>query len=151
MIIDVVNFNKKRNKLAWNDVLEIKMLDEEIREFWDATTVAERVDAYIDTQYVWIGTRVKASYNSVAINIDVRNTINQTLELMEDYLKEELGKHYDTVIANAKKIVCSANELKGSKLNEDGKVIKDEKYRAAIDATKSIALMIEEVTKPKSY
>ena len=151
MIIDIAKFNITRNKLVWSMESELLMLKEEIREFWDAETTAERVDAYIDTQYVWIGTKIKASYNTMVLPDEVLTMVELSLGLMKDYLYDELGDKYHQIIASAEKIVCQANELKGKELDVNGKVIKDESYTKAIDATKRIALMIEEVTKPTNY
>ena len=151
MIIAVTQFNQKRNQLSWVLDTELLMLREEIREFWDAITLAERVDAFIDTRYVWIGTKIKASYNTINLPKELHANIEMSLTLMSDYLMEELGDKYYEIIANAEKIVCQANELKGTKLDDNGKVIKDKAYTEAIDATKRIALMIEEVTKPTSF
>ena len=151
MINDVVEFNKRRNQLKWDLDLELKMLREEIREFWEAETIAERVDAFVDTEYVWFGTKVKASYNTIALHKDLTKSVEDSLTLMQEYLFKELNSKVWEVIENARKIVCKANALKGSKLDKDGKVLKDEAYKEAIDATKQIALMIEEVTKPRSY
>ena len=151
MTRDVAIFNKSRNNLELNIQLELDMLKEEIQEFWDADTVAGRVDGYVDTDYVWIGTKIKYCYNVTDLPTALKSNVEMALELMSDYLKDELGEHYEEVITNARSIVCQANELKGKAKDENGKVIKDDKYREAIDATKRIALMIEEVTKPRSY
>lgn len=151
MIIEVVEFNKKRNNLELDRTLELNMINEEIHEFWDATTVAERVDAFVDTEYVWIGTQVKYSFNGNPVESDFTEYVNQSLDLMGSYLAEELGEKANEVIYKARKIVCDANARKGTKRNKDGKVEKGKEYSEKIDATKEIALMIEEVTKPTEY
>ena len=151
MIIAVTAFNKPRNELVLKIELEGNMLLEEIKEFWDATTIAERLDALVDTEYVWIGTRIKHSYNGMAISVDMIRGVEDSIRLMQEYLNEELGDNYYECYTEAKKIVCQANEIKGSKLDDDGKVEKSDEYKRAVDATKRIALMIEEITKPKGY
>lgn len=151
MIIAVTQFNKKRNNLELNPKLEIGMLMEEIKEFWDATTVAQRLDALVDTEYVFLGTRIKFSNGGTSINRDMRDWIEDSINLMYIYLNEELGEHFYICHTNAKTIVSNANAIKGNKLDEDGKVMKDDEYSRKIDATKQIAEMIEEVTKPKPY
>ncbi len=147
MYVEVMKFNKERNQLVWNMDNELKMLKEEIKEFWDAETVAQRLDALIDTEFVWIGMQMKASYNTFHIPDELVTSIRQSLGIMGDVLAEELGKDMAMCYHNARKIVCECNAMKGKELDDDGKVIKG-KIR---DATKEIALMIESVTAPKSY
>ena len=148
MYIQVMEFNKERNKLELDMKLELNMLREEIREFWEATTVAERLDAFIDVEYVWIGTQIKASYNTFAIPDELTNSIKQSLGVMGDILAEELGMHMSECYHKARNIVCDCNQMKGKDRDKEGKVIKDSHVR---DATKEIALMIEAITKPKEY
>ena len=151
MIIAVAEFNKKRNNLHINMELEVAMLHEEIREFWDAKTTAERLDALVDTKYVWDGTRIKASYHGVGIETSMYKWIEDSTSLMYDYLQEELGDNFHTCYRYATKIVCDANAIKGNKLDENGKVLKDDDYNRKIDATAQIAEMLELETKPKGY
>ena len=151
MIRAVTEFNKKRNKLAFDPKLEAEMIGEEIKEFWDATTTAERLDALVDTEYVWIGTRIKAGYNGFFVKTDMRNWVEDSIALMHSYLSDELGEHFYICYKNAEKIVCNANAIKGSMLDENGKVMKDDEYNRKINATHQIAEMIEDVIKPKGY
>lgn len=151
MIIPVTKFNKQRNNFDLDVELEQDMIEEEIKEFWDADTVAERLDALVDTEYVWIGTKIKYSYNGCGIPENTKTFVEDSLKLMYDYLQDELGEYFWGCLSKANKIVCQANELKGTELDEKGKVIKTKEYKEAIDATKRIALMIEEVTKPNEY
>ncbi len=147
MYKEVMQFNKERNQLDWNFDNELLMLREEIREFWDAETVAQRMDALVDTEFVWIGTQMKASYAVFHLPDELVNSIRQSLGVMGEVVSEELGKDMAMCYHNARKIVCECNAMKGKELDDDGKVIKG-KIR---DATKEIALMIESVTAPKSY
>jgi len=148
MYIEVMKFNKERNQLKWDMKLELDMVREEIREFWDAETIAERLDALVDTEYVWIGTQIKSSYNTVSLPDELVNSIRQTLGLMGDVLEEELGVHMSDCYHSARKIVCEINSMKGTDKDKDGKVKKHKELR---DATKEIALMIQSVTAPKDY
>ena len=142
MYIEVIEFNKQRNKLELDFKNELLMLREEIREFWEAHTVAERVDALVDTEYVWIGTRAKCSYNTYSIPSDIKEGIEASIDLMTEYLFEELGDNMLHILGRARAIVCSANAEKGQKLDENGKVTKEGFKR---DATAEIAEMITEV------
>ncbi len=145
MLIAVTEFNRQRNKLKLDFNLELKMLREEIKEFWDGVTLSDRVDAFVDTLYVWQGTRVKCSYNTFPIPKEVRGGIEESIELMQEYLQEEIGAiHYSEVINKAVTIVCEANAEKGNNLDKDGKVDKTGLTR---DATAEIAEMMIEVLK----
>ena len=157
MLIAVTKFNRERNGLALfienglnanipvaqrntaGFTNELKMLREEIREFWDAKTVAERVDAFVDTEYVWLGTKVKCSYNTYSIPTEIEAGIADSLNIMSHYLLEELGEEYHKIINKARDIVCSANAEKGKNLDKDGKVTKEGFTR---DATAEISTMI---------
>ena len=143
-----MEFNKKRNQLVLNMKLELDMVREEIKEFWDAETVAQRLDALVDTEYVWLGTQIKASYNTFHLPDELVSSMRQTLGIMGDVLAEELGMHMAECYHLARKIVCDINAMKGTAKTEEGKVKKHKELR---DATKEIALMIESVTKPKEY
>ena len=143
-----MTFNKERNKLSLDMKLELSMLREEIKEFWDAETVAQRMDALVDTEYVWIGTQMKASYNTFHLPDELVSSMRQTLGIMGDVLAEELGMHMAECYHLARKIVCDINAMKGTDKTEEGKVKKHKELR---DATKEIGLMIESVTKPKEY
>lgn len=151
MIIAVAEFNKKRNGLEFKEELEASLLAEEIKEFWDATTTAERLDALVDTEYVWEGTRIKASYNGFFIQDYTRSYVDDSISLMHSYLQDELGSNFYDCYGNAKKIVCNANAIKGSKLDDNGKVKKDDEYNRKVNATEQIKEMIYEVTCVKSY
>jgi hypothetical protein len=148
MIIEIFEFNRQRNGLEYNEQLEKDMLLEEVREFWEAETVAERVDAYIDTIYVYKGSQIKASYNGKVLPTELADWVEYTISLMENFLRETLKKDTAIVLHKALDIVIKANQLKGNALDENGKVFKDEEYKKAIDATKQIEKMIEEVTTP---
>ncbi len=160
MLIAVTKFNKERNGLALfveNETNanvpaaqrntigftnELKMLREEIREFWDAKTIAERVDGFVDTEYVWLGTQVKCSYNTYSIPKKIKDGIEASLYLMSNYVIDELGDDYFEIIRSARDIVCSANAEKGKNLDKDGKVTKVGFTR---DATAEISTMIADI------
>jgi len=144
MRVEVIEFNKNRNKFKLDTNLEINMLEEEIQEFFNATDTAERLDAYIDTKYVYIGTQAKTMYNGYTIDDTIRKWIDSSIKFMEDTLIEEVGfNNFKTIVKKAEKIVCNANALKGKKLDNNGKVVKDEAYKEAIDATQQIREMIK--------
>ncbi len=159
MIKHVYDFNQKRNAFAWDADLEKKMYQEEAREFFDATTLAERVDAVVDCQYVRLGTELKMSANGIQVmpyqnreNVMheiIRAELSKTFAAMSQWGDQNItcgdnGKLMDSIMNKAQKIVCQANELKGLAKSAEGKVLKDASYEEKINATHLIAVMIEE-------
>ncbi len=147
----IYDFNQVRNKFKFDEKLEQDMYAEEKREFYDAETLAERVDAYCDCKYVAFGTSMKMDANAV------RLWPYQSDEfLMEQVIREEVdgtdyshnnvgscsGNKTDIILRKAMKIVCDANALKLNQLNKDGKV---EKQADLPNATELIAKMIDRV------
>ncbi len=144
MFKEVYEFNKIRNGFEYNVELESKMLKEEITEFFEADSLAERVDAYIDTEYVYFGTEMKTIAAGVENGFD--DLYLRAKNMMQNIIAEEVGyENLEVIITKARKIVCDANAIKGKKL-VDGKVSK-ENYN--IDATSQISKMIDEVLKQK--
>lgn len=137
MVQSVIDFNRTRNKFVYDEQLEINMFNEEVREFFDAETLAERVDALIDTMYVKIGTMVKRAYNGLDDTLPYAH--KEVIDLMVASVSDELGQDYTRVIKEAERIVCEINALKVSELDENGKVIKQDNLR---NATKEIENMI---------
>jgi len=135
---NVLNFNIKRNKLAL-DIrpkdeegtmpLEVKMLKEEIQEFYDATTLAERIDAMIDVRYVYEGTQLKYNYNFMAMDKNITLIVGEFHRYSSTIVAQELGddsQYLDKIMDKAWDIVCDCNAQKVSELDSNGKVIKQE-------------------------
>jgi hypothetical protein len=143
MLVEILDFNKKRNNFDLVLELEISMLKEEIQEFFDATTLAERIDAYVDTEYVFIGTKMKCAYNGYKINPDLVVWVDESLALMEEILNEMIGtgRLKNKIMNKARKIVADINALKVSELDENGKV---KKQKDLPNATEEIAQMLED-------
>ena len=141
MLLEVLEFNKKRNEFRYDSELEVKMFNEEVQEFFDATTTAERVDALIDAMYVKLGTMCKLSYNGLDAEV-LPYPHKTTIDIMTNIVQTELGENYLRVIKEAERIVCEINATKGNRL-VDGKVAKVSDIR---DATKEIASVIEKIT-----
>lgn len=157
MIKHVYDFNKMRNKFEWDAELEKEMYQEECREFFDANSMAERLDAVVDCQYVRLGTELKMAANGIKVMPYVnRETV------MHEILMVEISKKFSTVdsysinnvscggpniyekvLKKAQKIVCEANELKGLAKSDNGKVLKDAAYEYKINATVLISVMLE--------
>jgi len=141
MVNMIRDFNKTRNSFKLDMKLEVDMLKEEIQEYFNANTLAERIDAYIDTQYVYQGTKMKCAYNGFRLNPEVKEWIENSLDLMERDLKVELGTKYGIIIEKATKIVCNINAFKTKDLDENGKVIKPANL---VNATDEIRKVLDE-------
>jgi len=143
MYKEVMNFNRERNGFKLDAELEAAMLEEEIKEFYDAETLAGRVDARIDLEFVWIGTILKSAYNQAILGKKLKKNIKKDLRLMDKILLEEMSPTtLGRVLDKARVIVCNANALKGKQLDDNGKVKKDEAYIKAINATELIDKML---------
>lgn len=142
---EVYDFNQKRNKFKLDHSLESAMLKEEIQEFYDATTLAERIDAMIDVRYVFEGTQMKFNFNMVPLDEQLNKVVAQFHRISTTIVAQELGdnsQYLDKIMDKAWDIVCKVNELKLSYLDNDGKVIKESNHP---DATAQIAELLSSV------
>ena len=139
MYKSVMDFNSKRNGFKYDEELEVKMFTEEVREFYDATTLAERIDAIVDCYYVKTGTQMKLAYNNRKLELPYVDSTGLMYNILLDEVKDE--QKLNEIILKATDIVCKANELKGNKL-VNGKVSKD---GFNIPVTKQIEDMIKDV------
>ena len=155
---NVLEFNMRRNKLEL-DVrpfggstmpLEVAMLKEEIQEFYDAETLAERIDAMIDVRYVYEGTQLKYNYNFKPMDTDITKVVGEFHRLSTSLVAEELGddsQYLDKIMNKAWEIVCRINAMKVAELDANGKVIKQKDLP---DATQEIRELLESMlTQPE--
>lgn len=152
---NVLQFNLKRNKLSLDARtgpinLEKAMLKEEIQEFYEAKTLAERIDAMIDVRYVYEGMQLKYNYNMFIMDADTTKVIGQFHSISTTLIAQELGddaQYLDKIMDAAWDIVCRINAMKSIELDADGKVIKQADLP---NATEEIAAMLDSViTKPE--
>lgn len=134
---NVLKFNLLRNKLELDTSpnngstmpLEYAMIQEEIREFYEATTLAERIDAMIDVRYVYEGSQLKYNYNMKPMDENLNKIVGQFHRLSSTIVAQELGddsQYLDKIMDKAWVIVCDINNLKVAELDANGKVIKQE-------------------------
>lgn len=140
MLKEVYEFNKIRNGFAYDRDLEIEMYGEEVKEFFDSNTTAERLDALVDCSYVRMGTMCKLGYNKMDIgNLPYYKSVES---LMVSILVEEMGQElFDRAIRLAEDIVCEANATKTKKKTK-GKVSKDKNVP---NATEQIDNMLKDL------
>ena len=147
---NVLEFNLRRNKLALDTrpdgagrPLEVAMLREEIQEFYEATTLAERIDAMIDVRYVYEGSQLKYNYNMLPMDEDLTKVVGQFHRISTTLVAKELGddsQYLDKIMDKAWDIVCDCNAQKVAELDANGKVIKQE---GLPNATVLIAEMLD--------
>jgi len=154
----VLEFNLRRNKLELDTrpgegsvmPLEIAMLQEEIKEFYDAKDLAERIDAMIDVRYVYEGTQLKYNYNFKPMDTNITKVVGEFHRLSTSLVAEELGddsQYLDKIMNKAWEIVCRINALKVAELDANGKVIKQKDLP---DATQEIRELLESMlTQPE--
>ncbi len=141
MLIDVIKFNRLRNGFKLDMELEVAMVEEEIQEFFTANTLAEQIDALVDTGYVYEGTRIKTLFNGFTIDEYFTKWVENSIEYMVNVLVEQLDgtTQAHEIYNKAYEIVCDINAMKISKLDENGKVMKQKDLP---DATDAIAHML---------
>ena len=142
-IFPLFKFNRLRNGFKLDMELEVAMVEEEIQEFFTANTLAEQIDALVDTSYVYEGTRIKALFNGFTIDEGFTKWVENSIEYMVNVLVERVGGYEQAheIHNRAYKIVCDINAMKISKLDENGKVMKQKDLP---DATNAIAHMLVE-------
>ena len=122
-------FNQKRNKFKLDVELEKNMLLEEVREFYMALDMAERVDAVIDVEYVMEGSMMKFNFAGKNIDPELFTTYKEFTTVAYAILREEFGGNQqimEKVMADCVKIVEECNAMKTANLDENGKVRKEQ-------------------------
>jgi hypothetical protein len=141
----VYDFNQVRNEFELDEELEVNMLKEEVKEFYDALTLAERIDAMVDVRYVYEGTQMKYNAAFLPLPEEINKIVGQFHRISTTIVAEEMGddsQFMDKILNKAWDIVCEINAEKINKRDENGKVMKQEGLR---NATVEIAQMLEEL------
>jgi len=146
ILVRILEWNRKRNGLKFDPILETRLLTEEANEFAMATTTAERLREYCDFMFVVCGTRCKYLASRLQSADALINTFNkwqtmkqwavQTEESMWEILTNEGVT--ESQVEEALAIVIYANEDKPATKNEYGKVIKGDTYVDPIAAIKAL-------------
>jgi hypothetical protein len=112
--------------------LELKMFHEETREFWEATTLTDRVDAYCDSQFVAVGSDFKIGTNqNETLNTMILDNLNGMLcyMMLNDFKPTDEAS--ETAVFNlldaCYQEVLIANQLKPTE-RVNGKIIKGDKW-----------------------
>ena len=137
VIVRITEWNRKRNGLKFDPILETRLLTEEAHEFMMAETTAERLREFADFLFVAAGSRAKfmamqLQSADALVNVYTKwdvvvKWINSTIKAMQEILEEEEGITEYT-IDEALEIVIEANEAKPLTKDDHGKVIKGQDY-----------------------
>ena len=125
----IVDWNKSRNGLELSEGLEYDMLQEEMREYFDATTLVDKLDAVADTLFVGVGSVAKGAYNLLPI-------VSFTEEfdiILSDFAGRCQAEDIDLqfvgqLISEGLDIVIKANAQKLAEKEVNGKVKKPEGF-----------------------
>lgn len=122
----IVDWNRKRNNFELNSDLEIDMLREEVKEYFDAETFVDQMDAVCDVVFVAVGTVAKSAYG---FHISTKELFSPIDFVLTDFVgrAEAEGiapEQFMQSISVCLDIVIDANEQKGTERDEAGKVIK---------------------------
>ena len=148
IVNQIIRWNRERNGLAFNIDTEVKMLTEEVNEFFMAEAKEDRLREAADFKFVWIGTLAKCLGGRCKNELDfmsrksffddIEEWVDDEIEAMTEVLEED-GTDY--LLPRALEIVTKANLAKPKTKNSDGKVIKGDDY---VDPIEEIKQLIEE-------
>ena len=148
IVNQIIRWNRERNGLAFNIDTEVKMLTEEVNEFFMAETKEDRLREAVDFEFVWIGTVAKILGGRCKNELDLMsrksffNDIKEWVECVNaivDGMLEDDGTTY--LRDKTLQIITKANFAKPKTKNVDGKVIKGGDY---VDPIKEIKQLLKE-------
>jgi len=131
-----IKWNKERGLLdKFDPALEIRMLHEELKEFYMADTLAHKLAEFADFLFVLDGTKAKFACRpaptTTMFSIEVEN-YNRLIDWAMDMISEmesillemnDTKQSFDELIELAQIVVVNNNELKSAE-KKDGKIVK---------------------------
>ena len=138
----IVDWNIERNELALDSNLEINMLAEEAKEYFDAKTFVDKVDAVGDIIFVGVGTLAKTTN---AYHLSAKELFAPIDFILTDFVgrveTEGIGSDFFLpMLSEVLDAIIDANEEKGTEKDEKGKVKKPEGF---VPPEGRIAVIIE--------
>ncbi len=125
----IADWNMERNNLDLNSKLEIEMIMEEVKEYYEADTFIDRLDAVADIIFVAVGTYTKATKNFHLVQDNYLAPLEMVLtDFVGRYEVEGINVEITAVITEVLNIVIDANERKGTNKDENGKIIKPDDF-----------------------
>ena len=134
-INEIVDWNKERNEFELNSDLEVNMLMEEVKEYFDAEEYVDKMDAVCDTIFVAVGTLAKSAYG---YHIATKEILSPLDFVLTDFVGRTAKEGIDPqgfmpLVSDCLTAVIDANKEKGTEKDADGKVIKPEGFVAPED------------------
>jgi hypothetical protein len=128
----IVDWNKARNNLDLDSNLEISMLAEEAKEYFEAETFVDQTDAVCDLLFVGVGTLAKSAK---AFHLTAEGLFSPIEFIISDYIARAAEQGISTEVigqflGECLTAVIDANEAKGTEKDENGKVIKPDDFVA---------------------
>ena len=125
----IISWNKDRNQLVYNEMLEADMLREEAQEYFDATTIVDKLDAVADFLFVAVGTVSKGTY-SFESTFDFTDPLDT---ILSDFAGVCISEGIDIsfvgeLVSDGLGIVVQANQQKTAEKNAEGKIQKPEGF-----------------------
>ncbi len=124
---NVYLFNQKRNQFKLDEKLEDDMYLEEVKEFFDAIDMADRIDAILDVKYVWNGTKMKYAMAGKELPVEWVQRSEEFIAMANSIIIMDFDDNHQLASKLMKEfwiIVCDCNALKVAKLDANGKVLK---------------------------
>lgn len=149
-----IKWNRDRGLLKnFDPKLELKMLSEEAREFYEAETLAHMLAEYADFEFVLDGTKAKFGCQSITSHIDIDLRVKTFDDIISwaETIKSDMIQCIGSMLGDqfyecagliniARRIVVKCNCLKGTEKDKDGKVVKGTKH---VDPVQEISLELE--------
>ena len=126
----IVDWNKERNNFELDSNLEINMLAEEAKEYFEADNIVDRMDAVCDLIFVAVGTLTKSANAYHLAAKEIFSPIDFILSDFVGRVQSEgiTGDNFMPMLGDCLDAVISANESKGTEKDENGKVKKPEGF-----------------------
>lgn len=153
LIDRVFKWNLERFNTQFKPEFDIALLSEEVAEFYTAAAkqdLVEMVDAYCDTEFVYQGIQFKYGMIRYVYNLDgekqlekntsafrrITNYYNYHRALMLNTLIDK--RVYTDTLNKCFKLVCDANDAKGTARDEKGKTMKGPNWFNPADAIREV-------------
>jgi len=125
----IAMWNKERGLVVWDINLEMKLILEEAKEYYDAETLVDKFDAFLDLGFVAHGSAFKYTHNSVN-NKEFEEFISLLGIIRKDFqsLINIYHEDFRDLANSGLEIVLKYNNKKSSEKNEFGKIIKPKDF-----------------------
>jgi len=125
----VIQWNIDRNHISFNTDVEMRMLSEELHEYFISINIIDKFDAFLDFQFVAIGTNWKVNNSGIEYPA-ILDFIDSTGTLLGCDFEEQLEQvgfpmnHFFNFINDGLAIVLEYNNKKSAMKDKNGKIVK---------------------------